>query len=82
MKNYNNSANPIRVIRNLYDKATSAVLINSSRGDWFQVQQGCLLSPTFFNKFVERTMTDAFEDHKSSDYRTMKTLLFLTRDET
>ena len=35
MKKYNISANLIRVIKNLYDKATSAVLFNSSIGDWF-----------------------------------------------
>ena len=49
MKKYNISANLIRVIKNLYDKATSAVLFNNSIGDWFQttvgVRQGCLLSP-------------------------------------
>ena len=57
MKNYNISANLIQVIKNLYDKATSAVLFKSSIGDWFQatvgVQQGCLLSPTLFNIFLE-----------------------------
>ena len=50
------SANLIRVTKNLYDKATSAALFNSSIGDWFRttvgVQQGCLLSPfsTYFWK--------------------------------
>ena len=34
MKNYNISANLIRVIKNFYDKATSAVLFNNSIGDW------------------------------------------------
>ena len=33
MKKYNISTNLIRVIKNLYDKATSAVLFNSSIGD-------------------------------------------------
>ena len=33
MKKYNISTNFIRVIKNLYDKATSAVLFNSSIGD-------------------------------------------------
>ena len=44
--------------QNLYDNATSAVLFNSSTGDWFRttvgVRQGCLLSSTFFNIFLER----------------------------
>ena len=35
MKKYNISTNLIRVIKNLYDKATSAVLFSNSIGDWF-----------------------------------------------
>ena len=68
MKKYNISTNLIRVIKNLYDKATSAIVFNSSIGDWFRttvgVRQGCLLSPTLFNMFMERIMTDALEDHE------------------
>ena len=70
MKKHNISTNLIRVIKNLYDKATSAVLFNSSIGDWFRttdgVRQGCLLSPTLFNLFLERIMTDALEDHEGT----------------
>ena len=35
MKKYDISTKLICVIKNLYDKATSAVLFNSSIGDWF-----------------------------------------------
>ena len=35
-KKYNISTNIIRVIKNLYDKAANAVLLNSSKGDWFR----------------------------------------------
>ena len=70
MKKYNISTNLIQVIKNLYNKATSAVLFNSSIGDWFRttvgVRQGCLLSPTLFNTFLERLATDALEDHEST----------------
>ena len=63
VKKYNISINLIPVIKNLYDKATSAVLFNSSIGDWFrstvEVRQGCLLSHTLFNVFLARVMTDA-----------------------
>ena len=35
MKKHNISTNLIQVIKNLYDKATSAVLFSNSTGDWF-----------------------------------------------
>ena len=70
MKKYNISTNLIQVIKNLYNEATSAVLFDSSIGDWFRttvgVRQGCLLSPTRFNIFLERIMTDALEDHEGT----------------
>ena len=70
MKKYNISTNLIQVIKNFYNKATSVVLFNSSIGDWFRttvgVRQGCLLSPTLFNIFLERIMTDALEDHEGT----------------
>ena len=60
---YNISTNLVQVIKNLYNKATSAVLFNSSIGDWLRttvgVRQGCLLSPILFNIFLGRIMTDA-----------------------
>ena len=63
MKKYYIRTNLIQVIKNLCNKATSAVLFNSRIGDWFRttvgVRQGCLLSPTLFNIFLERIMTDA-----------------------
>ena len=40
MKKYNISTNHIRFVKNLYDKVTSAVLFNSSIGDWFQTTVG------------------------------------------
>ena len=70
MKKYNISRNLIQVIKNLYNKGNSVVFFNSSIGDWFRttvgVRQGCLLSPTLFNIFLERIMTDALEDHEGT----------------
>ena len=70
MKLYNINANLIKVIESLYSKATSAVYYNGSVGECFRtrvgVRQGCLLSPTLFNIFLERIMTDALENHEGS----------------
>ena len=67
MRKYNISANLVRTIEQLYDKATSAVQMNGSIGEWFRttvgVRQRCLLSPTLFNIFLERIMPDALEEH-------------------
>ena len=67
MRKFNISANLVRTIEQLYDKATSAVQMNGSIGEWFRttvgVRQGCLLSPTLFNIFLERIMCDALEEH-------------------
>ena len=70
MKLHNINANLLKVIKSLYSKATSAVYYNGSVGEWFRttvgVRQGCLLSPTLSNIFLERIMTDALEDHEGS----------------
>ena len=73
----------IQFIKHLYDKATSAVLFNGSIGDWFQttvgVRQECLLSPTLFNIFLERIITDTLDDHEgtvSIGGRTINNLCF------
>ena len=69
-KKYNISTNLIQVIKNLYNKASSTVLFNSNIGDWFRttvgVRQGCLLSHTLFDVFLERIMTDALQDHEGT----------------
>ena len=70
MRKYNIGSELVRTIEHLYDNATSAVIFNSSIGDWFRttvgVRQGCLLSPTLFNIFLERIMTDALGNHQGT----------------
>ena len=70
MRLYNINDNLIRTIECLYNKATSAVYLDNNVGKWFRttigVNQVCLLSPTLFNIFLERTMADALEDHKGT----------------
>ena len=67
MWEYNISANLVCTTEQLYDKATSAVQMNGSMEEWFRttirLRQGCLLSPTLFNIFVKRIMSDALEEH-------------------
>ena len=81
MKKYNISTNLIQVNENLCDKATSAVLFNSSIGGWFRTtvgaRQGCLLSPTLFNIFLERIITDACEDHEGTVSIGGRTIIYL-----
>ena len=52
------SANLVCTIEQLYDKATSAIQMNNSTGESFRttvgVRQGCLLSITLFNIFLNR----------------------------
>ena len=67
IRKYNISANLVRTTEQLYDRATSAVQMTGSIGEWFRttvgVRQGCLLSPTLFNIFLEWIMSDALEEH-------------------
>ena len=55
------------IIRQLYAKATSAVIAQGSVGDWVKttvgVRQGCLLSPTLFNIYLERITSEALKNH-------------------
>ena len=70
MRLYNINDNLIRTIECLYKKATSAVYHDNNIREWLRttigVRQGYLLSPTLFNIFLERIMTDALEDHEGT----------------
>ena len=64
MRKYNISANLVGTIEQLYDKASSAVQINGSIGEWLRtivgVRQECPPSSTFL---LERIISDALEEH-------------------
>ena len=68
MQKYNVHANLVCTNKQLCVKATSAVQMNSSTGEWFRttvgVRQGCLLLSTIFNIFLERIMTNALEENE------------------
>jgi len=67
---YNITPTLVRTIQQLYERASSAVLFNGHIGEWFRttvgVRQGCLLSPSLFNVFLERIMSDALDDHEGT----------------
>ena len=67
MRKYNISANVVPTTEQLFDKATGAVQMNGSMGEWFRttvgVRQRWPLSPTLFNIFLERIISDALEEH-------------------
>ena len=84
MKSYNVSSNLIEVIRQLCEKATSTVYYNGVIGNWFRTtvgaRQGCLLSPSLFNIFLDRIMSDTLEDHEgtvSTGARTITNVRFI-----
>ena len=67
MKRFNINLKLIESIQHLYNKAESAVYFDGEIGEWFRtkigVMQGCLLSPTLFNIFLEQTMNDDLNNH-------------------
>ena len=70
LRGFNIEKGLIQVIQTLYDHATSAVLLNNQLGEFFQmtigVRQGCILSPTLFNLFLERIMQETLHDHTTT----------------
>ena len=52
----------VRVIEALYNNTECAVVIDDQLTDWFEMRvglrQGCLLSPTLFNIFLEFVMKE------------------------
>ena len=65
MRKFNTNENLVRAIALLSENAISAIQMNGSTGEWFRatvgVRQGCLLSPTLFNIFIEMCMSNALE---------------------
>ena len=78
MRSFNIEEGLVKVIEELYNQASSAVLFKGCVGDFFKttigVRQGCILSPVLFNIFLEKIMQETVSDHNISIYR-RKTLM-------
>ena len=70
MKKYNIDIKLINLIQSLYENANSAVMHKGISGEWFPtktgVRQGCLLSSTLFNIFLEDIMKDKWPNYNKS----------------
>jgi len=66
MAKYNINQGMTRLIQELYENAKTTVMVGNNYSEWFEstvgVRQGCILSPTLFNLFLERIMQDALEN--------------------
>ena len=55
----------LSVMNSLYYQTKSTVLIGNKYSQWFKatvgVRQGCVLSPTLFNIFLEQIVMDSFD---------------------
>ena len=65
LRNFNIEEGLVQCIEALYKNASSAVLLGSQVGDYFNttvgVRQGCLLSPVLFNLFLENIMRETLD---------------------
>lgn len=68
MREYNFEEDLVQTIEALYKSASSAVLINNEAGEFFEttvgVRQGCILSPTLFNLYLEKIMQEALHKYE------------------
>ena len=67
MKKYTTGKKMTNTIQQLYAKASSAVLVPGTAGDWVHTSVGvhhhCFLSLTLFKLFLECIVTDAQDGH-------------------
>ena len=54
-----NTRQPDLLLRNLYAGQEATVRTGHGTTDWFQIGKGCILSPCFFNFYVEYIMRNA-----------------------
>lgn len=70
--------NIVAIIEDMYDRTECAIQIDGKLTEWFSVnvgvRQGCILSPTLFNVFLEFVMDEVKSIHNELDFdRTLST---------
>ena len=66
IRKHNVGEHMTKTIKNLYEDAKTKVMTGDEFSQWFKgsvgVRQGCSVSPTLFNLFLERIMIEAIDD--------------------
>ena len=74
-----------RIIRNLYERTQSCVLVDDERTDFFDVEvgvrQGCVLSPTLFAIFINNLAREISESGVGIDVGGKKVAILLYADD-
>ena len=74
-----------RIIKNLYTKVESCVLLGSEKTDFFGidegVRQGCVLSPILFSIFINKLATDVINSGLGITVKDSKVALLLYADD-
>ena len=84
LRSFNVEEELVKAIQALYENSSSAVLLNSQLGEFFEstvgVRQGCLLSPILFNLFLEKIMQEILHEHHTSIFTGGRPIIGLAND--
>ena len=74
-----------RIIRKIYEKTESCVLVGDKKTDYFEVevgvQQGCILSPTLFSIFISNMADEVNQTGGGIDVAGRKVAILLYADD-
>ena len=74
-----------RIIKNIYEKTESCVLVGDEKTDYFEVevgvQQGCILSPTLFSIYINSMAKEINQSGIGIEVLGMKVAILLYADD-